>query len=72
MEHTHDAIVHAHEHAHMVHYLRHGTQWEHMAATHSREHNHPALEHDHEPHVDAEAEHIRQAHIHDHAHPASS
>lgn len=21
MKHTHDAIVHAHEHAHMVHYL---------------------------------------------------
>ena len=72
MKHTHDAIVHAHEHSHVVHYLRHGTQWEHMAATHSHEHNHPALEHDHEPHGNAEAEHLRQAHIHDHAHPASS
>ena len=72
MKHTHDAIVHAHEHAHVVHYLRHGTRWEHMAATHSHEHNHPAVEHDHEPHVSAEAEHLRQAHDHDHAHPASS
>ena len=71
MKHTHDAIVHTHEHAHVVHYL-HGTQWEHMAATHSHEHNHPAVEHDHEPHVSAEAEHLRQAHDHDHAHPASS
>ena len=40
MKHTRDAIVHTHEHAHIVHYLRHGTQWEHMAATHSHEHNH--------------------------------
>ncbi len=53
----------------MVHYLRHGSQWEHMAATHSHEHNHPALEHDHEPHVNAEAEYLRQAHTHDHATP---
>ena len=72
MQHTHDAVVHTHEHAHVVHYLRHGTQWEHMAATHSHEHSHPALDHDHEPHVNAGEEHLRQAHIHDHAHPASS
>jgi hypothetical protein len=26
MKHTHDAIIHTHEHAHVVHYLRHGTQ----------------------------------------------
>lgn len=55
-----------------MHYLRHGTQWEHMTATHLHEHNHPAVEHDHEPHVNADAEHLRQAHSHDHAHPASS
>jgi hypothetical protein len=30
------------------------------------------VEHDHEPHINAEAEHLRQAHTHDHAHPASS
>ena len=40
-----------------MHYLRHGTQWEHMAATHSHEHNHPAVEHDHEPHLNADAQH---------------
>jgi hypothetical protein len=59
MKHTHDAVVHTHEHAYVVHYLRHGTEWDHMAATHSHEHNHAAVEHDHEPHVNAEAEHLR-------------
>ena len=31
MRHIHDAVIHTHEHAHVVHYLRHGTEWEHMA-----------------------------------------
>jgi len=33
--------------------------------------HHPAVEHGHEPHVDAHAEHLMQAHSHDHA-PAGS
>jgi hypothetical protein len=60
MKHTHDAVVHTHEHAYVVPYLRHGTEWDRMAATHSHEHNHAAVEHDREPHVNAEAEHLRQ------------
>lgn len=67
--HRHDAVVHGHEHAHIVHYLRHGSDWDHMAATHTHEHNHPAVEHDHAPHEDPETEHLREGHVHDHAHP---
>ena len=33
VKHTHDAIVHAHEHARVMHYVRNGAQWEHLAAT---------------------------------------
>lgn len=69
--HRHEAVVHGHPHTHMVHYQRHGAEWEHMAATHQHEHNHPAVEHDHAPHEDEEQEHLREAHIHDHAHPTT-
>jgi hypothetical protein len=70
--HDHDATVHSHTHHHVVHYLSHGEDWSHLAASHDHEHNHPAVRHDHEPHQDPEGEHKREGHIHDHAAPAES
>ncbi len=46
-----------------------GTTREHLAAIHGHEHNHPAVEHDHEAHQDPQKEHEREGHVHDHAHP---
>jgi len=57
---------------HVTHYYRKGEDLTHLMATHSHEHNHSALSHSHEPHVDPEKEHLREAHVHDHAQPSSS
>jgi hypothetical protein len=75
--HYHNATEHQHEHAHVTHNRREGPdmavgEWEHLTSTHSHSHNHPAIEHAHLPHRDAEHEHLGEAHIHDHEHPTVS
>ena len=39
-QHSHDAEVNDHEHAHVTHYLSGGQDWTHLTATHRHEHNH--------------------------------
>ena len=71
-EHRHDEQVHGHEHFHVTHYLRPGEDWAHLTASHTHEHNHPEVTHDHPQHEDPEKEHTREGHVHDHAEPARS
>ena len=71
-KHSHEAVVHGHEHIHVTHYARHGEETTHLEAVHEHEHNHPALDHTHEAHEDQEKEHPREAHIHDHESSADS
>jgi hypothetical protein len=66
--HDHDAMVHDHQHVHVTHYLRHGSDLEHELATHAHPHDHPAVAHQHEAHTDSAKEHEREAHVHDHRH----
>jgi hypothetical protein len=42
-QHSHDAEVHDHQHAHVTHYLSSGQTWTHLTASHQHEHNHAAL-----------------------------
>lgn len=72
--HTHEAMVHKHEHIHVVHHARGGPggEIEHLTAVHDHSHNHAALEHAHEPHENREREHTHEDHIHDHSHPEQS
>ena len=77
VEHSHEAIVHDHEHPHMTHNRREGPdelvgEWEHLTALHTHEHNHATITHSHLPHENAEHEHLGEAHIHDHSHPSVS
>lgn len=75
-EHSHDAVVHTHEHPHVTHNRREGPdevlgEWEHLTSVHEHEHNHSAVQHRHLPHQDAAHEHLGEAHIHDHGHPTT-
>jgi hypothetical protein len=77
VEHSHDAMVHAHLHPHVTHNRREGSdefvgEWEHLTSLHEHEHNHTAITHSHLPHENAEHEHLGEAHVHDHSHPAAS
>ena len=36
-QHSHDAEVHQHEHAHVTHYMVQGEQWTHLTAKHDHE-----------------------------------
>ena len=77
IEHSHDAVVHTHEHPHVTHNRREGPdelvgEWEHLTALHTHEHNHAPITHSHLPHENAEHEHPGEAHIHDHSHPSAS
>lgn len=70
-EHTHDAVVHAHDHYHVTHH-RDGAlgTFEHRAHYHSHEHNHAPLLHAHShASEDEEEEHGKEAHVHDHEAP---
>jgi hypothetical protein len=71
-QHSHEALVHDHEHAHVTHYLVQGEQWTHLTATHAHEHNHAPVAHAHNPHKDEQKEHLQEGHIHDHEQPAQS
>jgi hypothetical protein len=69
-QHTHDATVHDHEHWHVTHnWSATAGTFEHLAAQHSHEHNHTAVEHSHVAHVDFDDEHAGEAHVHDHDQP---
>jgi hypothetical protein len=75
--HGHDSLVHDHQHPHVTHNQRQGGdmvmgEWEHLTSEHGHQHNHPSVEHSHQPHEDPEHEHLGEAHIHDHEHPAKS
>jgi hypothetical protein len=77
VEHSHEAVVHAHDHPHVTHNRREGPdefigEWEHLTALHAHEHNHTPITHSHLPHENAEHEHLGEAHIHDHSHPSVS
>ena len=77
VEHGHEAVVHMHEHPHIVHNRREGAdevvgEWEHLTSLHAHEHNHAAITHAHLPHGNAAHEHLGEAHIHDHSHPTVS
>ncbi|HVM20875.1 MAG TPA: hypothetical protein VM307_13020 [Egibacteraceae bacterium] len=68
--HTHDAVVHSHEHWHVTHNFNAQAQtFVHLASQHTHEHDHAALEHAHFPHQDFESEHRGEAHDHYHADP---
>jgi hypothetical protein len=69
--HSHQGLVHRHEHMHITHHAKQGdpARVEHLAAIHEHEHNHPALDHSHIQHENLEREHGHEAHIHDHARP---
>ena len=69
-EHTHDAMVHDHEHWHVTHNYRQMTGgFEHLSWKHSHEHDHAQVTHAHWPHEDFDAEHAGEAHDHDHDEP---
>jgi hypothetical protein len=46
-EHSHDDLVHDHDHIHVTHYLRQEEEPVHLTASHTHEHNHPAVSHRH-------------------------
>jgi hypothetical protein len=72
-EHSHDEIVHTHEHWHVTHNFRPMTGgFEHLAWKHTHEHDHPAVTHSHVAHEDFEAEHRDEAHDHDHGEPVKT
>lgn len=74
--HTHEAIVHGHDHYHVSHHHRDGMmlgEWDHRTYWHQHEHNHSPLTHSHDySREDEEREHDHEAHDHDHASPAES
>jgi hypothetical protein len=71
-EHSHDGMVHQHEHTHVTHYVRPQEEARHLIASHGHEHNHAPLTHTHAPHEDPDKEHEREAHVHDHVRPERS
>jgi hypothetical protein len=76
-QHSHDSMMHEHDHYHITHNKREGAdaaigEWEHLTAQHTHPHNHPGMVHSHEPHANAEHEHLGEAHVHDHEHPTRS
>jgi hypothetical protein len=69
-QHTHEPMVHTHEHWHVTHnWSETAGTFEHLASKHSHEHDHAHLSHSHVGHVDFEKEHGSEAHIHDHDQP---
>jgi hypothetical protein len=69
-QHTHESVVHDHEHWHVTHnWSETAGTFEHLASKHSHPHDHAELTHSHVPHVDFDSEHAGEAHIHDHDQP---
>lgn len=74
-EHTHEALVHIHDHYHIAHFQSGGIlgEWAHRSFWHTHEHNHNVLVHSHDYEREEEdAHHGREAHVHDHASPTRS
>lgn len=71
--HKHEAVLHTHDHPHVVHHLKGGdaAEVEHLSASHNHEHNHVAVEHSHDAHKNLQREHQHEGHIHDHANPTA-
>lgn len=76
--HTHDAVVHSHDHYHVTHHHRSGIggalgDFEHRTSWHTHGHDHGPLTHSHDyDHDDETAHHGKEAHVHDHSHPTVS
>lgn len=71
-QHTHESLVHDHEHWHVTHnWSETAGTFEHLASRHSHPHDHAELTHSHVPHVDFDSEHAGEAHIHDHDQPGT-
>ena len=68
-QHSHEELIHEHEHYHVTHYRRPGREVSHLTAEHAHVHDHAAVTHAHQPHEDFQKEHPREAHNHDHGHP---
>lgn len=71
-EHSHDAVVHTHDHYHVTHHHTGGLlgEFEHRTRYHLHEHNHAPLVHAHQSsREDERADHDSTAHTHDHEAP---
>ena len=69
-QHTHEAIVHSHDHVHVTHnWSDQARTFMHLSSAHDHDHDHAELSHAHLPHQDFDAEHRGEAHDHDHGAP---
>jgi len=75
-EHSHAAVVNAHDHYHVSHHHTGGFmgEFQHRTSYHEHEHNHGPLVHAHKNRTpeDEAIDHEETAHTHDHDSPASS
>jgi hypothetical protein len=75
-QHSHDAVVHTHDHYHVTHHHSDGAlgEFEHRSHYHLHEHNHALLVHAlrNRSETDEQADHDGTAHIHDHGAPAGN
>ena len=74
-EHSHPAVVHAHDHYHVSHHHTGGImgEFQHRTTYHEHEHNHAALVHAHKnrSQEDEAIDHEETAHTHDHDAPTT-
>jgi len=74
-EHTHEPVVHTHDHYHVSHHHTGGVlgEFEHRTHYHQHEHNHAPLLHAHERFSEEQerADHDATAHVHDHDAPSA-
>jgi len=69
-QHSHEGLVHEHDHVHVTHNWNAETgSFEHLTSAHTHQHNHAPLTHAHHPHRNFEEEHVGEAHVHDHETP---
>src|SRR5438552_16285691 len=75
-QHSHDAVVHVHDHYHVTHHHSDGVlgEFEHRTHYHEHEHNHAPLVHAHANRSEMEEreDHDGTAHTHDHAAPTGT
>jgi hypothetical protein len=68
--HTHDKVVHDHEHFHVTHnWSETAGTFMHLSSKHIHSHDHAEVNHAHLPHENFEEEHRGEAHDHDHGEP---
>lgn len=72
-EHSHEGLVHSHDHYHVTHHHTGGVlgEFEHRTRYHLHDHNHAPLVHGHDGQSkdDERSDHESTAHTHDHDHP---